>query len=129
MPRTWYTNWQDPRMHSLGNILKTYVKRNPTVGYCQGLNFVVAHLLRYFNEEEAFWGYCCLIESILPIDYYSEMMGVLIDQKIFNKLINALLPRLGAHFKKNNIDSSIFSLQWFICLFTNTLSPNVINVY
>lgn len=29
----------------LRRILITYVKRNPTVGYCQGMNFIVGRLL------------------------------------------------------------------------------------
>jgi hypothetical protein len=31
------------------------------------------------DEEDAFWIFVMLIESILPIDYYSNMVGVLID--------------------------------------------------
>ena len=39
----------------LKNILISYSFRNPNVGYCQGLNFVVAMLLRCgFTEEQAF---------------------------------------------------------------------------
>lgn len=29
----------------LRNVLKTYSKRNPTIGYCQGMNFLVGRLL------------------------------------------------------------------------------------
>lgn len=32
------------------------------------------------NEEEAFWTLTMILETILPIDYYSNMVGVLIDQ-------------------------------------------------
>lgn len=64
----------------LKRILVTYVKRNPTVGYCQGMNFIVGRLLQFMNEEEAFWTLTMIIETILPIDYYSNMVGVLIDQ-------------------------------------------------
>jgi hypothetical protein len=67
----------------LKNVLTAYSWRNPTVGYCQGMNFIVGRLLRFMNEEEAFWTLTMLLESILPIDYYSNMIGVLIDQKIF----------------------------------------------
>jgi hypothetical protein len=31
------------------------------------------------DEEEAFWIFTMMVESILPIDYYSNMVGVLID--------------------------------------------------
>ena len=64
---------------SLKNVLYTYVKRNPTVGYCQGMNFIVGRLLQYMNEEETFWTLAMIIETILPMDYFSNMVGVLID--------------------------------------------------
>ena len=73
------------KLNQLRNILTAYAKRNPTMGYCQGQNFIVGHILRYLQEEEAFWLYCCLIEDILPIDYYLSMVGILVDQKIFGR--------------------------------------------
>jgi hypothetical protein len=66
-------------MDSLRNVLATYSKRNPTVGYCQGMNFIAGRLLNFMDEEEAFWTLAMIIETILPVDYYSNMVGVLID--------------------------------------------------
>ena len=31
------------------------------------------------DEEEAFWIFAMMVESMLPLDYYSNMVGVLID--------------------------------------------------
>jgi hypothetical protein len=39
----------------LRNVLCTYVLRNPSGVYCQGMNSIVARLLTCMNEEEAFW--------------------------------------------------------------------------
>jgi hypothetical protein len=77
----------ETKLQALHNVLTAYVRRNPTVGYCQGLNFVAAHLLSYLDQEQAFWCLCCLIESILPIDYYTIMIGLIIDQNLFRRLI------------------------------------------
>lgn len=63
----------------LRNVLNTFLKRNPTIGYCQGMNFIVGNLLRYMNEEEAFWVFVSIVENSLPIDYYSDMLGILVD--------------------------------------------------
>jgi TBC1 domain family member 8/9 len=63
----------------LRNVLSTFVKRNPTIGYCQGMNFIVGNLLKYLNEEESFWVFVTITENILPIDYYSDMLGILVD--------------------------------------------------
>lgn len=31
------------------------------------------------DEEDAFWIFTMMVESILPLDYYSNMVGALID--------------------------------------------------
>lgn len=33
-------------IEKLRNVLTVYTKRNPTIGYCQGMNFLVGRLLR-----------------------------------------------------------------------------------
>lgn len=40
-------------INKLRNVLTTYTKRNPTIGYCQGMNFLVGRLLKVmqFTEE------------------------------------------------------------------------------
>ena len=80
------------------------------------------------DEEETFWALSCLIESILPLDYYSAMIGVLIDQKLFLNLVKSMLPVLRKHLKKLSLDPSLVSLQWFICLFSYNLKPEVFNI-
>ena len=64
-----------------------------------------------------------LIESILPIDYYTTMTGVIIDQKIFEEMVKKFIPDLGKKFKQIELDISIFSVPWFVCLFTSTNLP------
>jgi len=43
------------------------------------MNFIVGNLLKYMNEEESFWVFVSICENILPIDYYSDMLGILVD--------------------------------------------------
>lgn len=81
----------------LRNVLCTFVKRNPTIGYCQGMNFVVGNLLKYLNEEESFWTFVSITECILPIDYYSDMLGILVDQKVFEFMLTEKFPKMVAH--------------------------------
>lgn len=61
------------------NILGAFVKRSPSIGYCQGMNYLTARLLTVLEEEEAFWVLIQTIEEILPQDYYCNLIGVLVD--------------------------------------------------
>ncbi len=41
------------------------------------MNYIVAILIEMqFTEEEAFWILTNLIETIIPLDYYSSLMGI-----------------------------------------------------
>ena len=54
LPRTFQDEeyYQNPRtMKAVENILRAYSIRNPTIGYCQGFNFIVGRLLKVVNEE------------------------------------------------------------------------------
>lgn len=64
-------------------IFVAYTKRNPIVGYCQGMNFIVGRLIKFLSEEDTFWVFTQLIESILPLDYYTHLIGVQTETKIF----------------------------------------------
>jgi len=72
-------NFVEKYIDSLKNVLYTFVKRNPTIGYCQGMNFIVGNLLKILSEEESFWVFVSITENILPIDYYSDMLGIIVD--------------------------------------------------
>lgn len=67
----------------LRRVLIAYSVRNPTVGYCQSMNFIAAVLLMYLDEEQAFWVLAALVEDILPEDYYSpSLIGSRVDQQV-----------------------------------------------
>ena len=52
------------------------------------MNFIVGNILRYCEQEEdAFWLFVSIVENILPLDYYSDLLGILVDQKIFESIL------------------------------------------
>ena len=67
----------------------------------------------------------CILECILPIDYFNIMDGVMIDQKVFQHFARAHCKKVIKHLKKLDMDISFFSIQWFICLFSYNLSMEV----
>jgi len=84
---------QQQTQDALYNILLAYTIRNPTIGYCQGFNFFVGRILEAFStphylaQEETFWVMCQIVETLLPLDYYANLVGALIDQKVFESLL------------------------------------------
>ena len=69
-------------------ILISYAKRNSSVGYWQGMNYLAGMIVRVIDdEEEAFWTFWNLFEWILPLDYFCLMTEILIDQKVFIHLV------------------------------------------
>jgi hypothetical protein len=59
------------------------------------------------SEEEAFWMLTMLLESFIPIDYYSKMVGVLIDHNVLNALIEEKMPDLFEHLQECFFDPKI----------------------
>lgn len=49
------------------------------------------------DEEDSFWIFTMLVESILPLDYYSNMVGALVDQKVFYDIFKKRIPELSTH--------------------------------
>jgi hypothetical protein len=73
------------------------------------MNFIVGRLLTYMSEEEAFWCLTMLIETILPLDYYSNMVGVLIDQQVFKEAVKFFFPDLCEHFEALCFEPSLLA--------------------
>ena len=101
--------------------MTAYVLRCPTIGYCQGWNSIAARLLAVMPEEEAFWVLVQLVEVVLPLDQYSNLLGVLVDIKVFGRLMERLMPRLSAHLATFDFQLDLLLTKWFICLFVNHL--------
>lgn len=112
------------------------------VGYCQGMNFIVGIMLLFLDEESAFWLLCCLLEEILPKDYYAQdLSGCNVDLRVFKHRKSRPLPPLGAtpvltlswavlnmHHNKlmkrceeAGLGVEFFGLEWFIALFGKTM--------
>lgn len=43
--------------------------------------------------------FCMIIETIMPLDYYSNMVGALLDQKTFSHLMKERMPDLYDHLE------------------------------
>jgi hypothetical protein len=122
-----YPQWRVKRYDvSTRRILAAYAMRNPSVGYCQGLSYIVGLLVTVVNEEIAFVILCAIIEDgLLPPDYYTSLQGAIIDRRVIEKLIHKFLPELSAILDHQLQDYSFVTIPWNMCLFSTALSMDV----
>jgi len=106
----------------LRRVLLAYSIHNPETEYCQGFNRIAAIALLFMNEEDAFWALVYIVEVVMPQMYYSkQMVGAQVDQAVFKELVCEKLPDLSSHLDAHGVDPALFSLNWFLCLFVDTL--------
>ncbi|BGP14237.1 hypothetical protein JCM10213v2_002180 [Rhodosporidiobolus nylandii] len=112
-----------PGVAKLRNVLVAYSRRNPKIGYCQGMNNLVATLLlTHPAEEDAFWVLVCIIENILPSDYYtSHLLVSRADQAVLSDLTARVLPKVADHLEEHGVELSAITFGWFLSLFTDVL--------
>ena len=117
-----------PGVAKLTQVLLAYSRRNPEVGYCQGMNLIAASLLLIVpTAEDAFWVLTSMIENILPQHYYDHsLLASRADQIVLRQYVTSLLPRLSAHLSALNIDLSALTFQWFLSVFTDCLSAEAL---
>ena len=112
----------------LKNILICYSIRNTSIGYCQGMNFIVGRLLLIMdNEEQAFWIFIQIIEKILPIIFYSDLSGIIIETTIIDTFISFYLSDFYKYLVQNSFKLSLnnFIHKWMVSLYTQGLSPEM----
>ena len=119
-------------LDKLKNVLICYSIRNTSVGYCQGMNFIGGRLLLIMgSEEQTFWLFIQIMEKILSIIYYSELVGIVVETTIVENLLSFYFPKLNEFFIENNFNVPLrnFIHKWMVCLFTQTLSPEMVYTF
>ncbi|KAJ5145770.1 uncharacterized protein N7515_000334 [Penicillium bovifimosum] len=105
----------------LRRVLTAYSWIDPEIGYCQAMNIVVAALLIYMSEAQAFFLLSVLCDRLLPGYYSTTMYGTLLDQKVFESLVEKTMPVLWDHLTKSDVQLSVVSLPWFLSLYINSM--------
>lgn len=105
----------------LRRVLTAYSWIDAEVGYCQAMNIVVAALLIYMSETQAFFLLRTLCDRLLPGYYSTTMYGTLLDQRVFESLVEKTMPILWDHLVKSDVQLSVVSLPWFLSLYINSM--------
>ncbi|CAG9854709.1 unnamed protein product [Phyllotreta striolata] len=125
----------------LKRVLLAYARWNKTVGYCQGFNMLAALILQVTekNESDALKLMIYLIEGVLPDSYFAgSLKGLSVDMAVFRELLRTRFPRLSKHLDalqsaaKDGSRSyeppltNVFTMQWFLTLFSNCLPQQTV---
>ena len=83
------------------------------------MNYIVCFLLiNGFSEEEAFWFLVTVIEDIVMPDYFKDLSTISITSQIFEDILKEIFPELASEMDEVGMESSIFLITWYVCLFT-----------
>ncbi|KAF5327072.1 hypothetical protein D9619_004668 [Psilocybe cf. subviscida] len=123
MPLNIFFGGDGAGVNKLRRVLAAYSRRNPDVGYCQGMNLVVSTLLLvHADEEEAFWTLAAIVERILPEDFFSpSLLPSRACPLVLLDYVQEHTPKLQAHLTNLGVDLPAICFSWFLSLFTDCL--------
>lgn len=104
----------------LCTVLKAYACHDRELGYCQGMGFVTALFLMYYEESKAFW----MLVAFLENPKYN-MRGIYLvglpqlHQRYFELeyLIEHKRPKLYKKLKEFDIKPVFYASKWFMTIF------------
>ncbi|ANQ07408.1 GTPase activator protein [Plasmodium coatneyi] len=108
----------------LFRILNAYSNYEPSVGYCQGMNFLVGLLLivSNFNEMETFCVLVSLMNNYHLKEFYKEKFPLLNRYiYLFEKILQCEVPDLVDHFNQEEVFPPVYLHQWLLTLFIASL--------
>ena len=73
------------------------------------------------SEAQAFYILAVLCDRLLPGYYSTTMYGTLLDQRVFESLVEKTMPILWEHLIKSDVQLSVVSLPWFLSLYINSM--------
>ncbi|ETV88923.1 hypothetical protein H257_00369 [Aphanomyces astaci] len=122
---------KDSRKHALRRVLKAYATSNPSIGYCQGMDYVVAVLLFGSKWEcsHAFRLLYVLMESFDLQGIYAPGLPLL-NARFYqlDELVHTHLQDLHEHLVDHHMHPNAYATGWILTLFANcqALAPRVV---
>jgi hypothetical protein len=89
VPRTRPESLNETHRTSLRRVLQAYAAYDPAVGYCQGMNDIVAiFVLLGFDEAASFRGLCTLTSRCCPDYFNPSLEGYVRDMQVLKALVS-----------------------------------------
>lgn len=124
---------ETPLISALRRVLRSFAVYQPSVGYCQSLNFIAGILLLFMDEEKAFWMLVIMTQKYLPGLHEISLEGVNIEQGVLMLFIKQTLPemweKVGVNFEGQQYDNVLIKLppitlctaSWFMSAYISIL--------
>jgi len=115
---------QSKTRHMLFNVLIAYSNYDRSVGYSQGMAFIVGFLLLHDSDEaRVFWMFTQLMDdqkyslrSFYTEDCQSLKSSLSLCQSLLDS--DSELKNLSDHLKNENIDVTVFVTQWLVTVYS-----------
>ena len=108
--------------NKLYHLLSVYSLYNQKIGYAQGINFLVAHIIILFDkEEDAF----VFLDGLIQKFEFEKLLGL--QNELDNKLKNIgfylkkFCPEICNYLDSMNLGHEFFTTNWIITLFSNSM--------
>ncbi|KAM6220587.1 TBC1 domain family member 14 [Rhynchocyon petersi] len=111
-----------PYHDTLHSILGAYTCYRPDVGYVQGMSFIAAVLILNLDTAGAFIAFANLLNKPCQMAFFRVDHGLMLTYfAAFEVFFEENLPKLFAHFKKNNLTPDIYLIDWIFTLYSKSL--------
>ncbi|PIA38765.1 hypothetical protein AQUCO_02700163v1 [Aquilegia coerulea] len=123
LPRTFpgHPALDEDGRNALRRLLTAYARHNPSVGYCQAMNFFAGLLLLLMPEENAFWALLGIMDDYFDGYYSEEMIESQVDQLVYEDLVRERFPKLVNHLDYLGVEVAWVTGPWFLSIFVNML--------
>ncbi|XP_056882072.1 TBC1 domain family member 14 isoform X2 [Takifugu flavidus] len=106
----------------LHSILGAYTCYRPDVGYVQGMSFIAAVLVLNLDTADAFIAFSNLLNKPCQMAFFRVDHSLMLTYfSAFEVFFEENLPKLFAHFKKNNLTPDIYLIDWIFTLYSKSL--------
>lgn len=123
LPRTFpgHPALDEDGRNALRRLLTAYARHNPSVGYCQAMNFFAGLFLLFMPEENAFWALVGVIDDYFEGYYTEEMIESQVDQLVLEEVVRERFPKLAKHTDILGVQVTWVTGPWFLSIFINML--------
>ncbi|XP_029943762.1 TBC1 domain family member 14 isoform X3 [Salarias fasciatus] len=106
----------------LHSILGAYTCYRPDVGYVQGMSFIAAVLILNLDTADAFIAFANLLNKPCQMAFFRVDHSLMLTYfAAFEVFFEENLPKLFAHFKRNNLTPDIYLIDWIFTLYSKSL--------